>query len=302
MIQIYHFLFLFLILTACQTIPEGQTTPKSFENTSGKNLVFVQDDLPILKKNNALPEAEYKFFFDSCGISDACFVLHNLKYNAYTYYNRAGVDIAVSPASTFKIFNSLAALEAGAVEDTNTLIKWDGVWREPKSWNQNHNMKTAFKCSAVWFYQELARRIGEKQMKTFLEKAHYGNGNISGEIDQFWLSGGLKISPMEQLMFLEKLYKERDLPFSANNLQKVKGIMIETENEKAVLRAKTGWGMSGKGIDTDHIGWYVGYVEKKHNQYFFALCMRYKGEARDDFASCRKKITLNILKKLEIWE
>jgi beta-lactamase class D len=300
--RIAHFFILFCLIAACQSIPESQTTPKPSEKARSKDLVFMQDDLPILKQNSALPESEYKVLFDACGISDGCFVLHNLKHNAYTYYNRSTADIAVSPASTFKIFNSLVALETGAIQDTNTVLKWDGVWREVKVWNQNHTMKTAFKCSAVWFYQELARRIGEKKMKAYLKKAHYGNGNISGEIDQFWLSGDLKISPMEQIMFLEKLYKEVGLPFSHENQQKVKSIMIETENEKGILRTKTGWGVLRKEKEAENIGWYVGYIEKKHNQYFFALCIHAKGEARDDFASCRKEIALKILKKLEIWE
>lgn len=289
-------------ITACQVITPGQSNTSNSTSSKEREIYLSQDDLPILKRNNALKEADYKPLFDSCGISDACFVLHNRAHDAYTYYNSKEADIAVSPASTFKIFNSLAALEAGAIQDTNTFLKWDGVWRSIDAWNQDHCMKTAFKCSAVWFYQELARRIGENKMKAFIAESHYGNGDISGGIDQFWLNGNLKISPKEQIAFLEKLYKEEDLPFSIENQRKVKDIMIETKNEKGIFRAKTGWGMLGKGKETENIGWYVGYVEKKHNQYFFALCIHYKGEAREDFAPCRKSITKEILRRLAVWE
>jgi beta-lactamase class D len=38
-------------------------------------------------------------------------------------------------------------------------------------------------------------------------KISYGNQDISGGIDQFWLSSSLKISPKEQADFMEALYK-----------------------------------------------------------------------------------------------
>ena len=82
-----------------------------------------------------------------------------LKYNPERCANR------FIPASTFKIFNSLAALESGAVKDENEIMKWDSVKRFYDMWNQDLNLGQAFKYSAVWFYQELARRIGEEKMK-----------------------------------------------------------------------------------------------------------------------------------------
>jgi len=45
-------------------------------------------------------------------------------------------------------------------------------------------MKSAFRYSVVWYYQELARRVGEKQMKKYLSKNHYGNADTGDKIDE----------------------------------------------------------------------------------------------------------------------
>ncbi len=57
------------------------------------------------------------------------------------------------------------------------------------------------KHSVVWFYQEVARRIGAERMQAHLDALGYGNRDISGGIDKFWLTGGLRISPHEQIDF-----------------------------------------------------------------------------------------------------
>src|SRR5713226_2073164 len=67
------------------------------------------------------------------------------------------------PASTFKIPNSLIALETGVVEDPDKdIFKWDGVKRSIEAWNRDHTMRTAIAASAVPVYQEIARHIGQE--------------------------------------------------------------------------------------------------------------------------------------------
>ncbi len=94
---------------------------------------------------------------------EGCFLLYDLQRREYYSYNRQRVKTPLIPASTFKFFNSLVALEVGAVKDENEVLKWDGIERPFPQWNQDHDMKTAFKNSTVWFYQEMARRIGAKK-------------------------------------------------------------------------------------------------------------------------------------------
>ena len=50
-------------------------------------------------------------------------------------------------------------------------------------------------------------------MQQYIDAAGYGNQELSGKIDSFWLDGSLKISADEQVTFLKRLY-QNDLPFS----------------------------------------------------------------------------------------
>src|SRR5207248_976054 len=104
------------------------------------------------------------------------------------------------PASTFKIPNSLIALETGVVEDPDKdVFKWDGVARSIEAWNKDHTLRSAIAASVVPAYQEIARRIGPGRMQKFVDLLEYGNRDIGGGIDQFWLTGNLRIDPMQQV-------------------------------------------------------------------------------------------------------
>ncbi|MEO6301799.1 MAG: class D beta-lactamase, partial [Bacteroidia bacterium] len=223
---------------------------------------------------------------------EGSFALYDSKNDTYILYNQIEFKKEYSPASTFKICNSLIGLETGVIKDENFVIKWDGVKRDNEKWNKDHDLKNAFKNSTVWYYRELARRVGGKQMKYWLDKAKYGNCDTSGGLDKFWLKGGLRITSEQQLDFLKRLHDNK-LPFSKRNMNIVKNIMIAKDTLGYVLRAKTGWNDTEPKSD----GWYVGYLETKDNVYYFANCIH-----TADFkkAAARIEITYKILEELKL--
>ena len=241
---------------------------------------------------NIIERKDLKKFFDEYN-HEGCFILYDLKKDEYLKYNPERCAERFIPASTFKIFNSLAALEAGVIKDENEIIKWDEVERFIKSWNQDLNLVQAFKFSAVWFNQELARRIGEEKMQEYITASHYDNEDISGGINLFWLEGGLRISPDEQIEFLKKIYNN-ETSFSKRSVDILKKIMIYELTVEYTLRAKTGWGMRFE----NHVGWFVGYIEKDDDVYFFATNLETKNP--DEGFRSRIEITYKILKELEI--
>ncbi|MCB1645660.1 MAG: class D beta-lactamase, partial [Pseudomonadales bacterium] len=103
------------------------------------------------------------------------------------------------PASTFKIMSSLVILEAGTLPDTQTLIPWDGVTRSRSVINQDLNLRDAFQYSALPHYQQLVRQTGAETMQKYIDLTGYGNRDISGRVDLFWILGPLRISPREQI-------------------------------------------------------------------------------------------------------
>jgi beta-lactamase class D len=175
------------------------------------------------------------------------------------------------PASTFKIPNSLIALETGVVEDPDKdVFKWDGVKRPIEAWNKDHTMRSAIAASAVPVYQEIARRIGQERMQKYVDLFEYGNRNIGGGIDQFWLTGDLRIDPVQQVDFVDRL-RRRVLPISQRSQDLVRDILPVTKVGDATIRAKSG--LLGAESGNPSLGWLVGWVEKGDAQTVFALNM-----------------------------
>lgn len=214
-----------------------------------------------------LPD-DYSKHFQQYGVRGSL-VIYNLKQDKTLYYNEERTKKRYSPASTFKVFNSLVGLESGVISDTSYVISWDSVKRGSYApWNRSNSLNSAFKFSVVWYYQQLARRVGKEEMQRLISLNKYGNENINDKIDEFWLSdngGKLRISQVEQIEFLKKLYRN-ELMFSVRSQQLVKDIMLMEQNDEYKLFAKTGM------CSHDHLwyGWYVGWIETKENVYFFA--------------------------------
>ncbi len=192
------------------------------------------------------------------------------------------------PASTFKIPNTLIALDEGAVADGGEIIRWDGKDKGWSPWNRDHSLETAFPVSCVWFFQELAKRIGMEKYPSHLARMDYGNRMTGNDVTTFWLEGYIKISPKEQIAFLKRLYRN-ELPYKADHIRFLKQVMIVEKTPDHIIRAKTGWAMR---LKKQH-GWYVGYVETKEQVWFFATVVDIN-EKRD--AVHRKGITWAALK------
>lgn len=205
-------------------------------------------------------------------------LIHDFSKNRVFQHNPARNETAFPAASTFKILNSLISLETKVIPDEIAVLTWDGIQRDLPAWNRDLNMREAFKLSAVWFYQVLARRVGYERMKQWVTQVKYGNQNIGqkDDIDKFWLNGLLKVTPQQQIQFLHRLYN-KDLPFSERTLSTVKDIMISERTPDYTIRGKTGWyGFGSKTIP--NIGWYIGYLEKGDNIYFFAINIDIRNE------------------------
>jgi beta-lactamase class D len=175
------------------------------------------------------------------------------------------------PASTFKVPNSVIALETGVVKDPDKdVFKWDGVKRPIEAWNRDQTMRSAIAVSAVWVYQDIARRIGEAQMQKYVDLLEYGNRDIGGGIDQFWLSGDLRIDPMQQIDFLDRL-RRRALSVSKRSQDLTCDILPVTKVGDATIRAKSGLLPAEAGRPA--FGWMVGWVENGNAATVFALNM-----------------------------
>lgn len=233
-----------------------------------------------------------KKFFDDNKV-EGCFTMLNNASGEITVYNMAMDTTRYTPASTFKIVNSLIGLQTGAITNDTMTIKWDGVKRWNEDWNKDLGMKEAFKVSSVPYYQEVARRIGRDTMQKWLDSLHYGNRNTQGPIDSFWLNNRLKISPDEQLGLVKKLFFNQ-LPFRVSVQESVKDAMLWESNTAYKLSYKTGWGFDEA---DNNLGWMVGWIEENRHVYFFVSLVK-SGDKDIDMRKVRMNITKGILTQL----
>ena len=201
------------------------------------------------------------------------------------------------PASTFKIPNSIIALETGVAKNDSTIFKWDGESRYLKIWEQDLTFKEAFHYSCVPCYQEVARKIGVDRMKSNLAKLNFGSMDVNETtLDNFWLQGKSKINQFQQIDFLKRLYNS-ELLISKRTDSIMKNMMIMSKNNQYVLRGKTGWSVRGE----ENNGWFVGYILVKNKAYFFATNVIPKKNFNMDFFNKeRKEVTFKALDMLKI--
>jgi beta-lactamase class D len=219
----------------------------------------------------------------------ATVVIESLDGSTRYLFNHARAATRYSPASTFKIPNTLIALETGAIGGADDSIRWDGITRSIDNWNKDQSLRTAFQVSCVWFYQELARRVGFPPYERFLHAMKYGNRVTGDSLTLFWLNDALKISALEQIRVLRGIVRE-EFPFRKDAYATLKSIMVaEEKKDSYILYGKTGWSVRL----SQQIGWYVGYVETPTGVWLFAVNLDVRSEAD---LPLRKQLAVDALK------
>ena len=201
-------------------------------------------------------EPSWQRHFGAKGVRGT-FVLFEPLQDRYTVVEPARAKQRFLPASTFKIANALIGLEAGSIADEHQVFAWDGKPKLRAEWERDQTLATGMRDSTVWMFQEVARRTGKAAMREWVERLDYGNRDLSGGIDQFWLQGGMRISAREQVEFLYKLAEGR-LPITQRAQRLVRQALVIEKTREHTLYAKTG--TSG---GREPVAWWVGWIEKK---------------------------------------
>lgn len=241
---------------------------------------------------------------DKFGGYEGCFVLLDQKRNQYTIYNYEKANKQVSPCSTFKIMNTLIGIDAGVIRDENTKFLWDGTDYKNPSWNRDQTLAEAVRNSTFWYFQRNASQVGSERMQFYLDRMNYGNSDISGGLTVFWEQSSLKISPLEQVQFIQKIHQGETI-FSSSATDVLKKVIWISEKDGVALFGKTGSGLREEGRfipegpeDGYVRGWFVGYVENDGNVYYVSTLIEGKDQA---YGGKAREITLEILKDKGIY-
>jgi beta-lactamase class D len=207
------------------------------------------------------------------GGSGTCVVIADTATGAevYRYNSHTACGRLLPPCSTFKVPNSLIALDAGIATPT-TVFKWDGSPQPVKAWEQDADMKTAFKESIVWWYQRVAQKAGVPLYQERLKAFGYGNKAPEGPLTNFWLGpaagGRLGISTDDQAGFLHRLYTGK-LPVKPESLAYVEQIMVDEIRDGYTMSGKTGT-CPTNAENTRSVGWWIGRLKGPKNDWVFA--------------------------------
>lgn len=213
----------------------------------------------------------------------------------------SGSDLASrhAPWSTFKIPNFLIALMTGAAEGPDHMLEWDPKRRPaaaywPEDWQQDQALTSAFKRSAVWYFQDVAAIVGGPTYRKILSSWNYGNAEAPDGDDGFWLAGPLAISVEEQVSFISALL-EGKLDVSQDQLEALWAVSDEGVVAGGVLHGKTGSGPVEAGnFDGAFEGWYVGWLVRPTGQPL-AFAHYVRAERYADIRTYRKDEALSLL-------
>ena len=201
---------------------------------------------------------------------EGCFVLYDANADCWTIYNESHAVKRFPPDSTYKIYSALFALENQLIRPDASTLAWSGQAYVYPEWNQDQNLDSAMKRSVNWYFQELDRRADWDALKGFYRAIEYGNCDLSGGVHDFWLESSLRISAVEQVELLRKLYTN-EFDLDSRSVQAVKDSLKLSVQNGSVLFGKTGTGIvNGKSVN----GWFVGYVESDGSTWFFATNIR----------------------------
>jgi beta-lactamase class D len=160
-----------------------------------------------------------------------CFLLLDLSTGVTQVSEAQSCDVPTSPASTFKIPNSLIGLETGATAGADTGRHFDPEKHGYAQWGREDlTLTEAVRQSVVWYFREQAAEVGPERMQQMLDRLDYGNHSIGDDVTMCWLDGSLVITGREQLDFLRRMWTAK-LDVAPEHVRTLEGILTQPLRE-----------------------------------------------------------------------
>ena len=228
---------------------------------------------------------------------NGCAVIYSPVQEEYLFFNEDMCRQEESPYSTFKIISALSGLQNGVIVDETSTMEYDGTNYGNLDWNGDLTLEEAFQKSCIWYIRKVIDSVGKDKIQEELNGLQYGNCDISEwngsninpmeMLNGFWLNSSLRISPLEQVEVLSRIF-EGYSDYDSRNIEILKRIMLVEETDSQKIYGKTG---SGNGE-----AWFVGFSESDGERRYFAIFLN-DSEQRDRVSGNRaKEIALEILK------
>lgn len=268
----YIMIAFFLLRTAPILSIQAAENDRYYFNETGRNVTYI--DLS-----------------DVFGEYSGSFVLYDATGDSWQIYDKEYATTRIAPSSTYKIYSALSSLETGIITPERSLIPWDGQDHPYDSWNADQTLRTAMQNSVTWYFQALDRQTNIASIKNYIQEIGYGNQLVEGDVSSYWMGPSLKISPIEQVEMLNKLYHNQ-FGASPENIKAIKDSICLYSSDDGTLSGKTGT----EEVDGEDIsGWFIGYIEKDSHTYFFATNIQSEKSASGPLAT---ELTFSIFSNL----
>lgn len=255
-------------------------------------------------EKGAQEEAQQELSEKTIDLSEAfqsvkgCAVVYSPAQEQYLFFNEEMCRQEKSPCSTFKIISTLIGLQNGVIIDESSAMGYDGTDYGNPEWNGDLTLEKAFQKSCIWYFREVIDSVGKDKIQEELNELQYGNCDISEwngsginpmeKLNGFWLDSSLKISPLEQVEVLERIFEGQN-DYESPNIEILKRIMLIDESDTQKIYGKTGTSGNGE-------AWFVGFSESSGEREYFAVYLDDIEQKEQISGNRAKEIALEILK------
>lgn len=305
--KIFYFpiLFFILLFPGCANKPAVQQSPNIEASESEKTEPLEQDNVDNQDNTDAdsdtisIPDSitEEIDLSDKFRGINGCAVIYDPANDKYSVYNSSLCEQEVSPYSTFKIISTLAGLKNGVIQTEQSTMNYSGEKYPSSEWNDDLSLEKAFQTSCIWYFRQIIDAVGRDEIQSELSRLEYGNCDISEwdgsninsmpDLNGFWLGSSLKISPLEQVQMLKKIFEGESI-YSTEHVAILKEIMSVSEDTRKI------YGKTGSGPDGE--AWFVGFAEENDTKKYFAVYLNDNTQPDKVSGSVAKDIALEILK------
>lgn len=192
------------------------------------------------------------------------------------------------PQSTFKIAIALMGFDMGILQDEfHPVVPFKKGYPDSlESWKHSQEPTSWIRNSCVWYSQFITKKLGKEKFKKYLKQFNYGNQDGEGTsykpdgLTSSWITSSLKISPEEQLVFLDNFLNSK-LGLTKQAIDHTREILfLENMKDGWKLYGKTGTGdlvkPNGANDKTLERGWFIGWIEKNNEKIIFAQYLEIK--------------------------
>ena len=108
---------------------------------------------------------------------------------------------------------ALFGLDQQIITIDNSKLEWNHESYPFSNWEADQTLSSAMKYSVNWYFDTILSSLSTEMQNNYLRLLQYGNQSPKDTSSIFGMETSLKISPVEQVLLLTRLYKNSDCAF-----------------------------------------------------------------------------------------